>query len=191
MNGFGQDPNYMYSFRQAGYNPRQSTIDAMSGGQDALRSLRESLAYGQAGMEGKQRMERVVSMGLPANSDINKIHRLGYDPEMRRPIYAAPRPQPFGTFGSIGMNNDEQPVSLPRTPTMPSGGPQPAQGTTPAPIVPEIKKTELGTSGGAIAFTPFGRMAEFNFPSLAGSLTGFGGIPRFPFAKQQSPFENY
>ena len=159
----------------------------MSGGQDAFRSLRESLAYSQAGMEGKQRMERVVSMGLPANTDINKIQRVGYDPEMRRPVYVAPRPQAWGTYGSIGMDKEERPVAIKPPP------PPPPPPDAPAPPPTEIKKTELGESGAPIAFTPFGERvrqesqpqpkAGSPFPAgTVGSLTGFGGIPRFPYA---------
>jgi hypothetical protein len=195
--GFGTDPNYMYSFRQAGYNPRQSTIDAMSGGQDAFRSLRESLAYGQAGMEGKQRMERVVSMGLPANTDINKIQRVGYDPEMRRPVFAAPRPQPFGTFGSIGMD-EEPPTPTPTTtPTGITQAPSLTQAT-------ELRETMLGPTGQPLAFTGFGQTArnqkadQYQTPvgrGLAASSmqvpsTRFGDVSlRFPFAGAESAFE--
>lgn len=160
--GFGQDPNYMYSFRPTGYNPQQS----MMVGQDAFRSLRESLAYRQAGMEGKQRMERVVSMGLPANTDINKIQRVGYDPEMRRPVYVAPRPQAWGTYGSVGMNEEERPV----TPRMPAGGPQPSQ---------------RPTTTGALSFTPFGERVDQEFPpTLAGGLRQWydEDVPQFPYS---------
>jgi len=72
------------------------------------------------------------------------------------------------------------------------GGPQPAQKPSPAKAT-EIKKTELGESGGALAFTPFGERvrqesqpqpkAGSPFPAgTIGSLTGFGGIPLFPYA---------
>jgi hypothetical protein len=146
-------------------------------------------------MERKNEMEKIVGMGLPAQTDINKIQQVGYDTARQRPVFAAPRPQPFGTFGSIGMNNDEQPVSLSRTPTMPSGGPQPAQGTTPAPIVPN---RSIGmTSESPMAFTGFGRNvgeSPYRTPTIPKitpspiprrtipSLTSFGGIPRFPYA---------
>ena len=73
-----------------------------------------------------------------------------------------------------------------------SGGPQPSQKPSPAKAT-EIKKAELGESGEALAFTPFGERvrqesqpqprAGSPFPAgTIGSLTGFGGVPRFPYA---------
>ena len=197
--GFGTDPNFIYSFRSPQRTPAQmasigtSFMDNYQTGQ-----LQSSLAYQQAGMEGKKRMEKLVGMGLPANTDINKVQQVGYDVAGRRPVFAAPRPQPFGTFGSVGMNNDEeQPVSLPQAPAMPSGGPQPAQGTTPAPIVPD---RSLGiTSEGPMAFTGFGRTvgeAPYRTPTIpettpspiprgaVSSLTSFAGVPRFPVREE-------
>ena len=161
--GFGQDPNYMYSFRQAGYNPQQS----MMGGQDAFRSLRESLAYRQAGMEGKQRMEKVVSMGLPANTDINKIQRVGYDPEMRRPVYVAPRPQAWGTYGSVGTNEEERPIA----PRMPAGGPQPAQKPSPA------KATEQPAPQPTRTPSPVGYIQSRSGIGFSRTPMGFTGEP--------------
>ena len=186
--GFGTNPNYIYSFRspQGGAQPFGLSIP------DRLTPLRGSLAYQQAGMERKQEMEKLVGMGLPAQTDINKVEKIVSGGNV---TYRAPRPQPFGTFGSVGMNNEEQPALLPRTTTMPSGGPQPTQGTTPAPIVPD---RSLGmTSEGPMAFTGFGRTvgeAPYRTPTIPQtipspiprgtipSLTSFGGIPRFPYA---------
>jgi hypothetical protein len=166
--GFGTDPNLIYSFQPSGSDT--SRYRSLLAKETALQPVRESLGYKQAGIEGKQRMERAVSMGLPANTDINRVQRVGYDASGGRPIFAAPRPMPFGTFGSIGMNNDEQPVSLPRTPTMPSGGPQPAQGTSPAKVteqpVPQPTRTPSpvgyiqSRSGIGFSRTPMGFTGE-------------------------------
>jgi hypothetical protein len=172
--GFGTDPNLIYSFRGG-----MATGPAMGSGQyaDRFSGLRNSPAYKQADARGRQRMEQAVEMGLPANTDISRVQRVGYDVAGRRPIYAAPRPQAWGTWGALGST--QEPSGYKK-----SGGPQPAT---------EIKKTELGERGGAIAFTPFGERvrqesqpqprAGSPFPAgTVGSLTGFGGILRFPYA---------
>jgi hypothetical protein len=112
--GFGTNPNLIYSFRRSNSNASPYEGSGLFT-EDAFQPLRESLAYKQAGMEGKQRMERAISMGLPANTDLNKVQRVGYDVAGRRPIYAAPRPQAWGTFGSIGINNNEQSLPFPQT----------------------------------------------------------------------------
>lgn len=190
--GFGQDPFNIYSFRSTNVQDRGLGVVAAD---DALGPLRRSLAYRQAGMEGKQRMERAVGMGLPANTDLNRVQRVGYDPTRQQPIYAAPRPQPFGTFGSFGGGEErEAPMPVPPMP-VPAGGPQPAQGTGAPFTAPE---RSLGTSASSpLAFTGFGRTigeSAYMTPiippiipspipsSSIGSLTSFGGIPRFPFS---------
>ena len=96
--GYGTDPNYIYSFRPSG---KKEGFDFM-GVDQVMNPLRSSLAYRQAGMEGKRRMEKVVLMGLPFNTDINKIKQAGFDPRSGSFIYAAPRPQPWGTWGPLG-----------------------------------------------------------------------------------------
>jgi hypothetical protein len=110
--GYGNDPNYIYSFRPVGGTIGGVPINMQSIGarEGYMQSLRNSLAYRQAGMEGKQRMEKVVSMGLPFNTDINKIQKVGYDWQMRRNVYAAPRPQPWGTWGPM-MKTSERTTS--------------------------------------------------------------------------------
>jgi hypothetical protein len=192
--GFGTDPSAIYSFRSPQGGGQLSGLTAP----DRLTPLRGSLAYQQAGMERKQEMEKLVGMGLPAQTDINKVEMVGINPMGFGPIYRAPRPQPFGTFGSIGMNtNEEQPVSLPQAPAMPSGGPQPAQGMTPPPIVPD---RSLGmTAESPMAFTGFGRNigeSPYSTPAIpqtipspipretTSSLTSFANVPRFPVREE-------
>jgi hypothetical protein len=181
--GFGTDPNFIYSFRSPQRTPAQmasigtSFMDNYQTGQ-----LQSSLAYQQAGMEGKKRMEKLVGMGLPANTDINKVQQVGYDVAGRRPVFAAPRPQPFGTFGSIGMNNDEeQPVSLPQAPAMPSGGPQPAQGMTPPPIVPD---RSLGITSNQftnpVSMSISGLTERPNLNQISTSPLLSSNVPEFP-----------
>jgi hypothetical protein len=176
--GFGTDPNLIYSFRRP-----QNYTDSVGSiqGADTLSTLRGSLAYQQAGMERKNEMEKIVGMGLPAQTDINKIQQVGYDTARQRPVFSAPRPQPFGTFGSIGMNNDEQPVSLPRTPTMPSGGPQPAQGTTPAPTAPD---RSLGITSNQftnpVSMSISGLTERPNLNQISTSPLLSSNVPQFP-----------
>jgi hypothetical protein len=187
--GFGTDPNLIYSFRRSNSNASPYEGSGLFT-EDAFQPLRESLAYKQAGMEGKQRMERAVSMGLPANTDIDRVQRVGYNVAGRRPIYVAPRPQPWGTYGSVGMNEEERPVA----PRRPAGGAQPAKKPSLAKVT-EIKKTELGESGEPIAFTPFGERVrqesqpqpKAGSPFPAGTFGNVGrwfdqGAPRFPYA---------
>lgn len=96
--GYGTNPNFIYS---SGGNAPMMGGFGLLGVDAAMNPLRSSLAYRQAGMEGKRRMEKVVSMGLPFNTDINKIQKVGVNPS-GSPIYAAPRPQPWGTWGPLG-----------------------------------------------------------------------------------------
>jgi hypothetical protein len=189
--GFGQDPFNIYSFR--GERPQEGLGLMMK--DEGIKSLRESLAYKQAGMEGKGRMERAVGMGLPPNTDLNRVQQVGYDPTRQQPIYAAPRPQPFGTWGSFGGGKERnEPVPTPQPPEG-GGGPQPAQGTGAPFTAPE---RSLGTSASSpLSFTGFGRTigeSAYRTPTIPSTvpspiprgttetLTGFGGVPRFPFA---------
>jgi len=216
--GFGSDPNYIYSFRPAGGTiggvpTSQQSIGAREG---VTQSLRNSLAYKQAGMEGKQRMEKAVSMGFPANTDISNVRQVGVDPNFFSPIYAAPRPQPWGTWGAVG--GEERPVSTPNARRVSQKGESPKE------EVPEgylksrygylqkdyskegytknrygywqktgNKKSESIKNETGLSGTPFADRTEYPVlgggvrrggspPTLAGSLTGFGGIPRFPYA---------
>jgi len=126
----------------------------------AMSQLRSSTGYKQAGVEGKARMERVVSMGLPANTDINKIEQFGYDPTRQQPIYRAPRPQPWGTWGSFG-GREKREVPAP----VPTGGPQPAQKPSPQPT-PQPARTPRPTGyiqsqyGTGFSRTPMGFTGE-------------------------------
>lgn len=148
--GYGSNLGSIYSFRgQTGipsgmYGPLS---------RDMLMPLQRSLAYKQAGVEGKQRMEQMVSMGLPFNTDPNAVRAVGYDPTRQQTVYSAPRPQPWGTWGPLSAGD-----------------------------VSSTGKQQ--SSKQILASTPFGERVrnEAPAPTLAGSLTGFGGIPRFPYA---------
>jgi hypothetical protein len=176
--GFGTDPNLIYSYREG-----MATGPAMGSGQfaDRFSGLRGSLAYAQADPRGRQRMEQAVEMGLPAQTDIGRTQRTGTTGMDRRPVFASPRPQPFGTFGSIGMNNDEQPVSLPQAPAMPSGGPQPAQGMTPPPIVPD---RSLGITSNQftnpVSMSISGLTERPNLNQISTSPLLSSNVPQFP-----------
>jgi hypothetical protein len=190
--GFGTDPNLIYSFRGG-----MATGPAMGSGQfaDRFAGLRGSLAYAQADPRGRQRMEQAVEMGLPANTDISRVQRTGMVDMDRRPVFAAPRPQAWGTWEGDPKTGLLTSGGLEPSGYKKSSGPQPAQGTTPAPIVTEIKKTELGESGEPIAFTPFGERVrqesqpqpKAGSPFPAGTVGNVGrwfdqGAPRFPYA---------
>lgn len=166
-------------------------MEALTAPAQRMAGLQSSLAYRQAGREGQQRMETLVGMGLPAQTDINKarIERVGIGGFE----YSAPRVA-FGTWGAgdgkdgerkeqaskryeIEKERRSQMAMENRRQYYPedSGGPQPAQqqsnyisGT---PFADRIGYPVLG--GGV-------RQEQPTTP--AGSLTGFGGIPRFPFA---------
>jgi hypothetical protein len=184
--GFGQDPNYIYSFR-----PKNQPLGGLAlAGKDITQPIRNSLAYRQAGIERQQSMERAVAMGLPANTDLGKVQKVGIDPSGFGPIYAAPRPQPWGTWGALSSgdvgstgpfkNSDwRKQQEQKKQPTLTEAA--------------EIKKTQLGEGGGPLAFTPFGERIRQEsqpqpknkspFPAgKVGSLTGFGGTLRLPYA---------
>jgi hypothetical protein len=186
--GFGTDPNLIYSFRGA---PTPSERIGGLGEMEAsrLRELKSSLAYTQAGREGKARMESAVSMGLPANTDINKIKQTGFDPITQRSIFFAPRPQPFGTF-SYTEPSKEEPSALPSTSKKITQDRNLERST-------QFSKTELGTSGNPLDFTGFGQMAREQRASEFQTTVGRGmtgieatvGVPRFPFAGAESSFK--
>jgi hypothetical protein len=172
--GFGTDPNLIYSFRGG-----MATGPAMGSGQytDRFSGLRNSPAYKQADARGRQRMEQAVEMGLPAQTDISRARRTGIVTMDRRPEYVATRPQPWGTHGSVGMN--EEPPA-------------------------ELRETMLGPTRQPLAFTGFGQTArnqkadQYQTPigrGLAASgmqvpSTRFGDVSlRFPFAGAESALE--
>lgn len=183
---------YMYS------NSRPMTPEMMVSpllARDAMQSqLNKDLGYIQADEKGRRRMEANYRMGFPLNTDPNKIEKVGYDPT-RGPIYRAPKPLPWGTWGSFGGGKERnEPVPTPQPPEG-GGGPQPAQGTGAPFTAPE---RSLGTSASSpLAFTGFGRTigeSAYRTPTIpptvpspisrgtTETLTGFGGVPRFPFA---------
>jgi len=78
--------------------------------------LGSSRAYLQTDLRGRQRMEKVLNMGLPFNTDINKIKLEKMDLGSR-PLYSAPKPQPWGTWSgglgstqSAGGYKEEEPI---------------------------------------------------------------------------------
>ena len=178
-----------YSRPETGFAPSAAPYGA-SGTLAAFRDvglsgLKQSLPYKQTDWRGRQRMEQMVAMGLPFNTDPSRVRA---EPALTsamggRPIYSTSMPQPWGTWGGFGQNEEDRPVKLPEP-----IGIEPAT-TSPA----QPRKSELGMSGEPIAFTPFGERvrqesqpqprAGSPFPAgTVGSLTGFGGVPRFPYA---------
>ena len=200
--GYGTDPNYIYSFRPSSGNAGMMRGFGLMGFDQAMNPLRSSLAYRQAGMEGKQRMEKVESMGLPFNTDINRVEKVGINPNGFGPIYRAPRPLPWGTWGAVG-GGEERPVKLKEPIGIPS---QREDGITQSPSLTEatqINESELGQSGSPLAFTGFGQMARnqkadqyqtpigqgiSSLPSTSPTLAA-AGVPRFPYAGAESAFE--
>jgi hypothetical protein len=73
----------------------------------------KSLAYQQAGMESRQRMESLFNMGLPMQSDVNRLRYEGSNYYTRSPIYSAAPHQPWGTWGAVGgqIAEDGKPVT--------------------------------------------------------------------------------
>lgn len=100
------------------YNPYGGQLSSRP-----MEALRGSLPYKQTDWRGRQRMESLVSMRLPAQSDITQVRQVGkrYD---NVPIYSAPMHQPWGKFGSIGMDRERE-KSKPLSSG--GGGSQPAQ----------------------------------------------------------------
>lgn len=179
---FGQDLTRTYSFRPT------TTMGGALAPQQAMAGLQSSLAYRQAGIQGKQRMERLVGMGLPAQTDINKarIERVGVGGFE----YSAPRVA-YGTWSGFGGKQEEEPV--------PTGIRQPESLTK----ATEIQKTKLGESGQPLAFTGFGQMArnqktdQYQTP-IGSGLSNLARIQtekfgetslKFPFAGAESAFE--
>lgn len=168
------------------YNPYGGQLSSRP-----MEALRGSLPYKQTDWRGRQRMESLVSMRLPAQSDITQVRQVGkrYD---NVPIYSAPMHQPWGKFGSIGMDRERE-KSKPLSSG--GGGSQPAQQPSLPPVLPE---RSLGISSPSLLpFTGFGRItgeSPFRTPTIpketpsplprgaAGAISSPLGIPRFPFA---------
>lgn len=181
--GFGTDPNLIYSFRQT-----PMTGPAMGSGQymDRFAGLRGSIAYRQADPRGRQRMERAVEMGLPAQADINRIQRTGIVGMDRRPVYAAPRPQPWGTWGALGGAQEsggysEETVREKEQEMLNRAARDPRRrmGFGVSELAsPEEKRANQILDAKEREAT----RAASPFQGRLSSLTGFGGVPRFPYS---------
>ena len=92
------------------YSQRLSNI---FGSGNLIPDMTKSLAYQQAGMGSKQRMESLFNMGLPLQSDINRVRYEGSDYNTRSPIYSASPHQPWGSWGALSgpTAEDGTPVS--------------------------------------------------------------------------------
>lgn len=155
--------------------------------------LAASPLFRQAGPEGQRRMSENVQKGLPANIDPQRIFVSGYTGGGTIPQYSAVMgAMGFGGgWGSVGMDRERKGSTgkLTSGPALGSagssgydlargmrGGPQPAE-ATPTPSMP--------SGGSPLSFTGFGGMMreqERETNRGLGSLTGFGGVPRFPFS---------
>ena len=159
-----------------------------------LGQLKQSLPYLQADPASRRRMEENVSKGLPSDIDPQRVFVSGFTSGYT-PIYSAalgPSGGFGGGWGSIGM--DREPKSTGKLQAgaplgsagssgtdlarrmRGEGGPQPAE-STPTPAMP--------SGGSPLSFTGFGgmmRKQEEEMNRGLGFLTGFGGIPRFPFS---------
>ena len=99
------------------------------GSGNLLPNITTSLGYQQADIRGRRRMESLFNMGLPLQSDINRVRLEGVD-QNRMGIYSAAPHQPWGTWGALsGLTaKDGTPVSTgkfskpltPPTPRRPS-----------------------------------------------------------------------
>lgn len=70
------------------------------GSGNLLPNITASLGYQQADIRGKRRMESLFNMGLPLQSDINKVRLEGVD-KNRMGIYSAAPHQPWGDWGAL------------------------------------------------------------------------------------------
>ena len=188
--GFGADPARIYSFNPYSYG---SAIERMVAPHRAMAGLRSWIGYRQAGREGRQRMETLVDMGLPPTTDISRVRYEGRD-YGGRPIFSAPRPQPFGTYGSIGMDREEKKP----TPPMVSGGgnpqptQQPAQEAAPQSTKPQPERTPSPTGyiqsqyGTSFSRTPLGFTGEPASFTVGGGR--FGMKPQPTATSTPTPF---
>lgn len=77
-----------------------------------LPNITASLGYQQADISGKRRMESLFNMGLPLQSDINRVRFEGVD-QNRMGIYSTAPHLPYGTWGALSgpTAEDGTPVS--------------------------------------------------------------------------------
>lgn len=82
------------------------------GSGNLLPNITTSLGYQQADIRGRRRMESLFNMGLPLQSDINRVRLERVDQNGMR-IYSAAPHQPWGTWGALsGLTaKDGTPVS--------------------------------------------------------------------------------
>lgn len=75
--------------------------------------IRGSLAYRQASLRGRMQMQKMANMRLPLNTDPSRVRYEGSSYYTREPLYSAPMPQPFGTWGALSglAAEDGTPVS--------------------------------------------------------------------------------
>lgn len=70
------------------------------------QSLQQSPAYKQTDWRGRQRMEQMVAMGLPFNTDPSRVRaESALSLAMGRPIASTTMPQPWGTWGPLSAGN--------------------------------------------------------------------------------------
>ena len=96
-------------------------------------------------MESRQRMESLFNMGLPMQSDINRVRYEGSDYNTRSPIYSAAPHQPWGDWGAVGgkiAENGEpvRPVTTGKFDTSNSSTPSSGSMPLPAPRRPSSQE---------------------------------------------------
>ena len=166
-----------YSRPETGFAPSVAPSGAAGTfaafGDVGLSGLKQSLPYKQADWRGRQRMEKMVGMGLPFNTDPSRVRA---EPALTsamggRPIYSTSMPQPWGTWSGFGQKEEDRPVRLKEQIGI---GPQPekkpAQQPTPQPArTPRttgyiksrsgtgFSRTQMGFNGEPASFTSGGQ----------------------------------
>jgi len=110
--------------------------------QQSPYDVTQSLGYKQAGLEGKQRMELLAGMGLPMQSDINRLRYEGSNYYTRSPIYSAAPHQPWGSWGALSgpTTEDGSPVTTGKFDTSNSSTPSSGSMPLPAPRRPSSQE---------------------------------------------------
>jgi len=196
-------------FPSMGYTGRGFGLQAPKGSparaiEDNLATLESSDFYRKSDYGRQLQMKANISKGLPALADPKSfVPSSAKDPISGQPSYWALKGSGFSTEaktaqgamniarmdaqqgggsggGAVYSYAPQQPRQ-PKLPKAPTIGPQPSQGMTPVSNglsgTPFADRTEYPVLGGGVR-------SGGSPQTLAGSLTGFGGIPRFPVREE-------